>query len=176
MKHWILACFGLVLILGCKRYTDPNPISDDRIKNPYCNDPSAVNYNWGFPGKPDNSVCIYPSAVFAGNFLVNDTVWGPNQVVLQTQAFPLQIIALDTVRMQLLGFCDTAKHSARANRFLRFTTDTLIGFGQTYCAGKDTLQVIGTQTNLFDTSGFDIEYILNTDTGMVYHKGRANKQ
>lgn len=176
MRKLLVACLFMVLGMACKRYTDPDPFSDDRLTNPYCNDPSAVNYNWGFPGKPDNSVCVYPSAVFAGQYQVNDTVWDNAQNPVLTQSFSLHIIPIDTVRMKLIGFCDTAVHTARANRFLRFNLDTVIGLGQLYCAGKDTLLVQGNKLSLTDTGGFNMEYYLMTDTGVVIHRGRAYKQ
>lgn len=176
MKRGFYCLLVLLSMAACKRYTDPDPFTDDRLTNPYCNDPSAVNYNWGFPGKPDNSVCIYPTQIFEGQYLVNDTVWSSTQVPLLISAFPLTITKLDTVHLQLKGFCDTLIHTARASRFLRFNLDTVVGSGQLYCAGKDTLVVEGSKTYIADSTGFDITYTLFTDTGVVQHRGRATKQ
>lgn len=176
MKQGFFCLLVLVSMVACKRYTDPDPFTDDRLTNPYCNDPSAVNYNWGFPGKPDNSVCVYPTQLFEGQYIVNDTVWSTTQAPLLVSEFPLTITAIDTVKLQLKGFCDTVIHTARASRFLQFNLDTVVGYGQQYCAGKDTLMVSGSKAFISDTNGFDITYTLFTDTGVVQHRGRATKQ
>src|ERR1043165_6289024 len=78
MRYFSLIILSLALVMGfafsCKKWQDPAPKEDPRLTRPYCNDPEAVNYNWDFPGKPDNSVCFYPSDLFAGTYTFWDTV------------------------------------------------------------------------------------------------------
>src|ERR1043165_5567011 len=78
MRYFSLIILSLALVMGfafsCKKWQDPAPKEDPRLTRHYCNDPSAVNYNWDFPGKPDNSVCFYPADLFAGTYMFYDTV------------------------------------------------------------------------------------------------------
>jgi len=68
----IIAC--LSSILGCTKWTDTQNASDPRLTQKYCNDPFAVNYNWGFPGIPDNSTCVFPSDVYVGTYVFHDSI------------------------------------------------------------------------------------------------------
>lgn len=167
----------LLLLASCRKYKDPAPISDDRLDDrPYCNDPSAVNYNWDFPGYPDNAVCIYPTQLFSGNYLYVDTLLSAEGLPLATDTFPLQVTALDSTHLNLNGFCPGTAHTAKATRFFRFTLDSLLGNGQTFCGGKDTIAGGGTKSGIADTLTFQLQYTLQTDTGAFSHKGTAFKQ
>ncbi len=35
----------------------------------------AVNYNWGFPGTPADSLCIFPATVLEGTYTVYDSLY-----------------------------------------------------------------------------------------------------
>ena len=89
MKIVVISVFSILMFFSCKKYKDPSPITDPRIKNHYCNDPSAVNSNWDFPGIADNTVCIYPSDIFEGNFKLYDTTINDLDSVLKTDSLEL---------------------------------------------------------------------------------------
>ncbi len=177
MRHPIVLFVVLLLLAGCKKYKDPAPIQDDRLDDKkYCNDPAAVNYNWDFPGTPDNTVCIYPAQLFKGNYLYVDTLLSTEGAVVLTDTFPIQIVQIDSTHLTLSGFCPTTTHSAKANRFFSFTIDSLLGNGQVFCNGKDTIAGGGSKYGIGDTSTIQFNYTLQTDTGMTTHKGTAFKQ
>src|SRR5690606_3851832 len=111
-----------VLYSGCTRYEDPAPAEDDpRLDRPYCNVPGAVNYNWGFPGTPDSSTCIYPVDSFIGNWLLRDTVFFSDQSYDTVTSRILSILAVtgDSTRsrLQLSGWCGPELLQATANKF-----------------------------------------------------------
>lgn len=167
----------VMLIMGCKRYKDPSPFTDSRISKPYCNDPSAINYNWDFPGIPDNSTCIYPAQIFAGNYLFKDSLIDSIGNVMAIDSFPLQIQMVDSSHLQITGFCGSLIHTAKANRFYTFTLDSLVGNGQTYCAGsQDIISGKASKTGIFDSTQFTMQYLLQTSTGSSNHHGTAIKQ
>src|SRR4051812_10618768 len=66
----------LALFMACKKDADPSAPRPGALDTTfYCNDPDAVNYNWGFPGTPDNSKCYYPSDIYAGTYSFTDSVY-----------------------------------------------------------------------------------------------------
>jgi len=169
----------LILLLfaaSCKPYQDPEPISDDRINNPYCNDPSAINYNWGFPGLPDNSLCVYPTDVFTGNYTYFDTAYDAALNVLATNSYNLQISNVDTTRLLINGFCSGITIKATANRFLDFVIDSIHGNGQVFCDPLDTIIGGGQKSDFYDSLYILFNYQIESDTGLATHKGRAVKQ
>lgn len=166
----ILLFFG-----ACKKYSDPEPFTDSRIKNKYCNIPSAINYNWDFPGIEDNTTCIFPAQIYSGNYLFHDTVTDASGLYISHDSFPIAFAQLDSTKLSISGFCVGSSYSATANRFFKFTLDSLQGHGQTFCNNKDTIAGSGYKTSLLDTTLIQINYRLYTDTGIVYHKGTAVK-
>jgi hypothetical protein len=171
-----LSLLSILFLVSCKKYKDPAPFTDDRIKNKYCNDPSAINYNWDFPGIPDNTVCIYPADIFKGNYFYRDSILNLEGGVLKTDSFPITITQLDSTHLTIAGFCGSNSHSAKATRFFSFVLDSLVGYGQVFCNNKDTISGGGSKFSLSDTSTIQFDYILQTDTGVVIHQGTATKQ
>jgi hypothetical protein len=164
-----------VLFASCKKYKDPAPISDSRLTTKYCNDPSAINYNWDFPGVPDNSVCIYPADIFKGTYFYRDSITNEEGSVLKTDSFTLSITQLDTTHLEIIGFCGTNIHTAKANRYFKFVLDSLAGNGQVFCNNKDTIAGNGSKYSISDTNTIKFNYQLLTDTGIVTHTGTAIK-
>ncbi|MEZ5047562.1 MAG: hypothetical protein R2831_11295 [Chitinophagaceae bacterium] len=170
---WVLAA---LLLFSCKKYKDPNPFTDPRIVSPYCNDPSAVNYNWDFPGKPDNSVCIYPTDVIQGAYFYHDTIYNSTGDVIKRDSFTLNFSKIDTVHFTIQGFCTgTQSISARATRYLLFSIDSLLGNGQEYCGLDDTIMGKGKKYSIESSAPIKLEYQIQTDSGMVFHYGTAIK-
>lgn len=176
MTKYFLVIFSSIVFIACKPYSDPSPIEDPRIINPYCNDPSAVNYNWNFPGIPDNSTCFYPSDVFEGSYIFSDSLVDAQLNVIDTSSYAIQILKLDSVHANLCNLCGTKCVSIRAFKYLEFSIDTIVGNGQVFCNSTDTVSGIGIKSSLQDSLAFQINYIIQTDTGKQYHIGTAVKQ
>lgn len=174
--NWRIILLLVVAIASCKKYKDPDPISDARLNTKYCNDPAAVNYNWDFPGIPDNNVCIYPAQLFKGNYLYTDSILNIDGAVLKVDSFPISLSQIDSTHLTIKGFCTSTDFSAKANRFFKFVLDSLVGYGQTFCNGKDTICGGGSKLGIGDTSTIQFNYTLQTDTGVVIHRGTAVKK
>lgn len=173
MRNIVL--FILLFAAACKPYQDPEPIDDPRLSRLYCNDPSAVNYNWDFPGIPDNSVCFYPSDVFEGNYLWHDTVLDLNLLPVSFDSTLVSIAKIDTTRLELTGKCGYTLNLT-ANRYLNIVLDSLIGNGQEFCRLGDTIVGKGLKNSVSDSTTFTMNYTIFSDTGNSVHKALFIKQ
>ncbi len=175
---------ALVLFFGaCQKWTDPPPKTDPRLDSPYCNDPAAVNYNWGFPGRPDDSVCYYPADMYKGTYVFKDSIYLSNNVFSYTynnaDTF-LYMYSLSKNKMGVVGFCpngDTLYFTV--DRGLHATVDTglNLGIGQMFCSIADTAS--GTiALDITDSSNrrYIVNIIVASDTGTNFHRGFAIKQ
>lgn len=145
----------------------------------YCNDPQAVNYNWGFPGRPDNTVCRYPTDFFNGTYGYTDSIYFPDgsfDSAGSVARYTLRLRAIDLQRFSLVGFC-TGGDSLRlmASRFFRATIDTVVGPGQRFCRAQDTVSGTIVRT-LEDTSRLNVFFTVVSDTGTTTHRGTAYRQ
>jgi hypothetical protein len=173
MRYYIFFIF--LLIGACKPYKDPAPIEDPRISNPYCNDPNAVNYNWGFPGIPDNSTCIYPADIFKGNYIWRDTVVNDLGAAVSYDSVFATVNKLDSTRIEISGRCGYDLKLS-ANRFLIITIDSLAGNGQQFCQPNDTIMGNGFKVSTSDTNTFRLNYTIVSDTGTSTHESFFIKQ
>lgn len=167
-------------LLACNKWTDPPP-KDANLTNPYCNDPSAVNYNWGFPGRPDDSVCFYPCDLFRGKFIYVDSIALPNGLVVTTQTDTLNIFALTLNKLGVLGFC-SAGDTLYISSYTPYqaTVDTtlapLIGTqGQQFCRTVDTVNGTIVRDQV-DTNLLHVSFTVVSDTGSTIHSGTAIQQ
>ena len=172
-------------LMACEKYTDPVK-PDVELTNHYCNDPIAANYNRGFPGIPDSSVCEYATEYFEGNWQWVDSIFDKDLIFQQRQvrnlAFTPASVATDTFRRHLTvsGICtnnNTLKITA--NKYALAMTDTLIQGvygGQLFCSNTDTVSGYFKRTTDTITASMDIMLTENKLTGVFYHKGRAVKQ
>jgi hypothetical protein len=183
MRYLPIAIFSLLVFYSCKKWVDPPPQNDPRLTSLYCNDPTAVNYNWGFPGKPDNSVCIYPTDRFVGSYLVHDSVYvASSGLFLSADSFIMNINKASLSKLIVSGFCANGNTlMLTAGRTLIATVDTTVGDtlstnrGQIFCATQDT--VTGTIVRDFlDASLLRINFQVVGDTGTTFHVGKAVKQ
>jgi hypothetical protein len=159
-----------ITIHSCKRYVDPAP-QNLNLTNKYCNDPIAVNYNWNFPGLPDNGVCIYPADVFVGNFTFYDSLQDIGTgLYLPNDTLPLQITKMTNSAFLIGGLCPSASFMAKAYRNMQFTLDSNSINGQLFCVVQDTLSGKGSKNFVSDTS-FKFSYTLNTPAGIQKHRG-----
>jgi len=188
----ILTIYIFVVLLtfsSCKKWKDSIATDDPRLHDrKYCNDPEAVNYNWEFPGVPDNSICIFPSDLYKGIYTFTDSVYNSNEIfdsLLSKQTYTIQVLAMSKKHLAIIGFCsnDTlfftagrTTYSASADSTLKLN-DSTKAFGQPMCRMLDTLT--GTITkNSLDTTNTKIKFNWKvvSDTGSNYHKGTAVKQ
>lgn len=173
--RWIAFSLLLVLMGSCKKYQDPAPFTDPRLTNPYCNDPAALNYNWGFPGVPDNAICIYPSTIFSGNYTYYDSTYNEAGEVTGSDSFLLTITAVDTSKVTIVGFCGTNTLQAKADKYYKLRIDSTFSQGQHLCSTSDTITGSGSKKNISDST-IKLSFQLNESTGITHHAGLAIKQ
>jgi len=178
----------LVLTLAsCEKWSDPQAVTDPRInERKYCNDPEAVNYNWNFPGLPDNTTCIYPSDLFKGNYTFTDSIYSMDQIFDSTRiltTYSLQVIPVSKTALRIVGFCgntDSLRLSAERSSYRANVdstiqvTDTTFDYGQFFCRSLDTVSGIITKDRN-DSTKIMFELKVVSDTGVNYHKGTAIK-
>lgn len=170
-------------ILSCAKWKDPAPVDDPRLTNLYCNNPSAVNYNVGFPGKPDNSICFYPSDLFAGTYTFKDSVYlNTTGLFIIADSLELTIGKLDTAKIVVTGFCQSGKQLfLTAGPTYIATMDSLVGDsttlyqGQLLCRTQDTISGTITKDRV-DSSLLHITFQVVSDTGITVHIGKARKK
>ncbi len=177
---------GLLATVACEKYKDPDPADIDLENRVYCNDPIAANYNQGFPGKVDNSTCVYSTDFFEGTWLYIDSVYLPDMTFLSTNTYTLnftpQDISIDTFRNRLSvsGFCPSGSSLAvTANRFGLAFTDTLIQYtdgGQFFCQPTDTVSGLFKVTTDSTGTKMNIQLTELEQDGSYIHNGYATKQ
>ncbi len=190
MKNRFLEILSVIVIIStiglvaCEKYQDPDPAEDDeRLTNPYCNDPRAVNYNQGFPGKPDNSVCIFPIDLFQGDWTFTDTVYAADESMLFTETVNLKITTVqddETVaKLQVSGWCGNEVLQLTANKVKEAYGDTLdngLEEGwQVICSQQDTFSYIKFSYDLFDSTFIKIDMSVRNANGLRHHRGTAVK-
>lgn len=166
----------LLFLISCEGYKDPAPFTDPRIVNKYCNIPSAINYNWNFPGVPDDSVCVFPAQIYTGTYFYRDSIYNTTGLLLDQDSFYVTFNQVDTTRLQITGLCPGLILTAKANRYYHFNLDSIAGNGQFFCAGTDTIMGGGSKTDLWDTTHIHLNYEVHTDTSILVHSGTAIKQ
>lgn len=181
----VLVLLMTLAVLACKKYEDKPGVAD--LQNPYCNDPEAVNYNWGFPGKPDNTTCFYPDSVFTGTYIFSDTVYySPDFIFarLQTDTFSITRRSPDShMKLSLEWKSCNIRMDFTADRFYKATADTLFGqdtiirAGQQFCRPADTLTGYVIKDRNDDTR-LKVNFTIRTDTGsrVLYLTGTAIKK
>ena len=190
MRQFLFTILLFILCVGafysCKKYADPAPGSAPQLTNPYCNDPAAVNYNVGFPGKPDNTTCIYPSDLFAGTYWFHDTVRIISSgLFISADSFEVRIThasSTDKAKIGVSGFCGgSVQLLFTANATYTATSDTTIGdtttlhIGQRFCNVYDTLQGTLTRDRVSDSVLY-IDFKVYSDTATYSHQGVATKK
>jgi len=177
----------LTILTSCEKWKDEKAEDDPRLNDrKYCNDPEAVNYNWGFPGKPDNTVCFYPSDLYEGTYLLTDSVYTQDNVfdsAASLQTYTLELIPISKSRFVIRGFCptDSLEFTAGRTTFRAIADTTFVAannkkdFGQPLCRVQDTLTGLIIKNQLDSTQLF-IDWRVVSDTGVNYHRGTAIKQ
>lgn len=172
---------AIALFFSCNKWSDPASVNDPRLTNPYCNDPDAVNYNWGFPGKPDNSVCFYPSDVFNGTYVFTDSVYiASSGLFIATQAETLYVTKQNKTNLTIAGLCSSTNVvNITAHSDFNATVDTLVGDSTTISRGQLLCRPSDTISGTFSYSRIDsllhISFQVSSDTGVTIHTGKAKK-
>lgn len=166
--------FTLMLCSACKKWQD-KPAPNLGLTNRYCNIPEAINYNQGFPGIEDNSICVFAAQPFVGNYAFKDTIYTETDT-LYPSSNSFNITSNDRYKFVLNDFCsNTNQLFFRANRYYHAEADTIIGSGtQLMCRSVDTLS--GFLDYRTSDSSLYIEFKVVSDTGTSTHKGRAYKK
>lgn len=176
----MMAALTCVWAASCLKADDPpRATPNPELKNHYCNDPNAINYNWGFPGIPDNSVCIYPVDSFVGQWTLSDSVFRADSTFnyLDTKILSIQATE-DTLHahLQVLGFCNNSMPLlATADKYGNAVTDSMDKehAGQFFCTPSDT--VTGKFKLLMTNKDSMIIQLNISGTNAGYHKGIAQK-
>ncbi|OJW79875.1 MAG: hypothetical protein BGO69_13640 [Bacteroidetes bacterium 46-16] len=178
MRNIFTITLFICFFLSCKKSNTSTPDSDSRLDRPYCNDPEAVNYNWAFPGTPDNSICFYPTEVFSSAYAFNDSVYFKDGTFLYDTPLTLHLYALDKTKLVMTGFCGAGSTDTlwlTADRFYRAQLDTTIENGQALCNIKDTVTGNIIQS-MSDSSTLKVNFTVVSDSDNVYfHRGTALK-
>lgn len=185
-RYLTLALLWLIGMTACKKYED-NPAGDNDFKSRYCNDPLAVNYNWGFPGKPDNGLCVYPRDLFEGTYILEDSILYEDFTIERVVTRKMVISAIDYNHLNITidSFCANAANTTMpftADRFYKATIDsvrrsddsTLLP-GRPVCSA-DTINGYMMRDRV-DSTIIQIYFTMMGETGKIRrHKGTAIKQ
>ncbi len=159
--------------------------SDDRLAtNKYCNDPEAINYNSGFPGTPDNSICIFPTQVFKGGYLFYDSVLDADFKLKQIDTLNLIISATNNTKLELAGFCNGII-TLTSNRYYESVIDSLhlengglnnVLNGQYLCGNtKDTVSGM-IRKSKSDSTKITLNFTVASASGITHHQGSGTKK
>lgn len=165
----------ILIVLGaCTKWKDKTA-QDLGLKNKYCNNPAAINYNYGFPGITDSSVCIFPSSPFVGRYKFQDSIFGLSDQMVLGDMHTFEIVSVDTVRFKIVNYCSSAQDIFfKANRYYKADVDSGIALGAwLFCRELDTLRG-QLEYNSWDSS-LTINWTVNSDTNVTTHKGKAYK-
>ncbi len=171
-----LLFISLIAWCSCAKWKD-KPAQNLGLTNKYCNNPNAINYNWGFPGVEDSTVCIFPADPFVGSYSYQDSLYLANGILDSSYVhlITFNINKTNFKQFSLSGFCSSSNLFFSADRYYNANSDSIIGAGQQLmCRSLDTL----TGNLLYRTSdsSMTINFTVVSDTGITYHKGTAYKQ
>ncbi|HEY9177495.1 MAG TPA: hypothetical protein VIN07_07390 [Flavipsychrobacter sp.] len=178
----IITIAVLAFFYACTKSEPFDTASEAQFADKYCNDPVAINYNHGFPGTADNTVCVYPTDVFKGTFLLKDSIYDADFNLDTVLDYMVSFHTVSLTRVKLSGFCpsgDTVRLTA--DRYYRAAVDSTmlpdssLTEGHVFCRTVDTIS--GTITKFSgDTDRIRINFIIASDTGINYHIGTGIKK
>jgi len=177
-----IGLFISVLSVSCNKSGDKKGQDiSDQLNSRYCNIPTAVNYNWGFPGIADNSICVFGTDFFVGNWMFVDTVRTSDSMslVIDTLYWQFSVVSNDSTNslLDVKGWCNNNEtFRIITDKYYSAITDTAfnsLGY-QILCNANDTL--FGTvKKDVFDTTKLIINLTNYSANGVSYHKGLASK-
>lgn len=170
------------MFYACAKNEPYNTPSDEQLSTHYCNDPIAINYNHGFPGVADNSVCIYPTDVFQGTYQLRDSVFNAEYELDTILEYVVSFQARSLTRLVMSGFCPngdsirlTADRYYKAGVDSTMLQDSSMREGHIFCRQADTISGFITRYNS-DTDKIRINLAIASDTGINYHIGTGLKK
>lgn len=174
-----------VLALSCKKEDPSANMNIDGLDRPYCNDPDAINYNQTFPGKPDNSICYFPTQPFKGSFLFKDSIYDADNKFRKAQELQITLSATSSTKMEMFGFCGGSEPlKITADRYYKATMDSTIVlvnnieynlYGQYLCRTSDTISGYLLKDKV-DSNKLTFFFTVASDSGASYHKGTGIRQ
>lgn len=169
----LLLC--LVLFGSCQKWVD-HPAKNLGLTSKYCNNPAAINYNQGYPGIEDSTVCIFPSEPFVGNYRFRDSIYDDANILSIGDSILFSITKESRTRISCHDFCASGNQLFfTADRYYKANGDSLLFAGaQTMCRTQDTL--MGSLLYRPADSSLYIEFKVMSDTGIRTHKGFAFKR
>lgn len=182
MSWKIFICIAVILLVyACKKPTPFDNPTDEQFINRYCNDPAAINFNHGFPGTADNSICIYPTDVFTGTYKLKDSIFNGEFELDTILDYTVSFHTTSLTQLKLSGFCingDTVRLTA--DRYYKAAVDSTrlqdssMFEGHVFCRGLDTIR--GTINKYkTDSNKIRVNFIIASDTGINYHIGTGIK-
>lgn len=182
---------GLVsmVLAACQKTEEPPKKYDDRLEKRYCNDPDAINYNWDFPGTPDNSICFFPDEIFNGTYKLTDSLFdgGFRFDTTSGRTFEITITSVDKVHMTVSGLvinsvCTLNNIKITGDRYYKASVDS------TFSPPPDSTFLNGfvipcspdTISGFFakdpdDISRLRVNFTIFGDTGIYFRRGTAIK-
>lgn len=170
------------IIYACKKEEPFDTITEEQLASRYCNDPEAINFNVGFPGTADNSICRYPTEVFYGSYSLKDSIYNASFELDTVLEYTFTFHQLSRTKLHVSGFC-TGGDSIHltADRYYKASVDSTILLpdstllpGSVFCRTVDTLSgTISKYAN--DSNKIRLNFIIYSDTGINYHVGTGTK-
>ncbi|MCB0696444.1 MAG: hypothetical protein KDC07_03720 [Chitinophagaceae bacterium] len=172
-----------LLVYSCSKKAPFDTVTEDDLATHYCNDPLAINYNHGFPGTPDNSVCVYPTEVFTGTYSLTDSIYNGEYELDTILYYTIGFKANSLTELRMYGFCPSGD-SVRltADRYYKALVDSTLSLpdsnmveGHVFCRAVDTIK--GTINKYIgDSTMLRINLTIASDTGVNYHIGTGVKK
>lgn len=174
----IIICCSAV---SCSKVEEQqSPDISGQLTSHYCNDPDAANYNVGFPGIPDNSVCVYPYDKFLGEWEVHDSIFKADssfhEVIIRH--FNIQAATFDTNKtaMMIHDWCSTPIEIF-CNKYGKAYIKNMLDYpdsAQVVCSNDS---IMGTFTLINnEDSAMRISLINKNTVGHFFHKSTAVKR
>lgn len=119
---FLLILPAFLLLNACEKYEDL-PKGDYDADGYYCNDARAINYNVGFPGIANDSICVFPVEPFEGNWTMIDTLLDDEMEIISTHQGQVSLVPIENDSIDNLfimeGYCDNNfAITFQANRYL----------------------------------------------------------
>lgn len=171
------------IIYSCSKKAEPfDTPNEEQFSSRYCNDPEAINFNIGFPGVADNSICIYPTEVFDGPYSLKDSILNGEFELDTVLDYTVYFQRISNTELTFNGFCPGGdKVTMTADRYYKASVDSTFLVdstqlpGQVFCRTTDTIS--GTiKKDAADSNKIRINLIIYSDTGINYHIGTGVKK
>lgn len=176
-----LCAMFIIFSIACKKPSDQSvPDISDQLTRPYCNDPIAANYNVGFPGIPDNSVCVYPYDKFLGTWDLKDSIFREDNTLYLVMDRIITFIPVSTDtnknQMQILDWC-ASPIDIYCNKYGKAYIVNTLPYPDSAQVICSTDTIMGTfQLINNEDSAMKIQLVNRNNLGHFTHKSIATKR